>query len=109
MYYILYCTILYCIYGMHVQQAFLAFAAIVWRRQCWAALRHRVGLDGEAFTAAMATIRDDPALPRLAAACDSIVEQLRAAAAAAVRQPTAYLPQLWDQVPHGRGRALAAQ
>ena len=68
-----------------------------------------MSLDGEAFTAAMATIRDDPALPRLTAACDRIVEQLRASAAAAVRQPTAYLPQLWDQVPHGRGRALAAQ
>jgi hypothetical protein len=54
--------------------------------------------DREAFDAAFAHIRDDPALPRLAAACDHIAAPLLCTpSTASPRQPTCCVAQLWDQ------------
>jgi hypothetical protein len=76
--------------------AFLVSAIMVWRRKFTDALRHRVRRDREAFDAAFSRIQNDPALPRLQAACDDIGKMLQPVSDA-VRQPTRRVSQLWDQ------------
>jgi hypothetical protein len=74
------------------------FAIISWRLQLRATLQDRVRRDRQAFEAAFARIRDDPALPRLAVACENIEAPLSCkTAATSLRQPTRSVSQLWDQ------------
>ena len=73
----------------------LVCAALVWRRLYLEELFSRVQRDQKAFDAAFANIKDDPTLPRLAAACDRIAASL--GAPEAIRQPTQSVAQLSDQ------------
>jgi hypothetical protein len=81
-----------------VTGCFFILAILIWRDQFRKTLRDCVRRDRVAFDAAFAHIRDDPALPRLAAACDRIAAPLLdTPAPTSLKQPTRCVSQLWDQ------------